>query len=1432
MFCSWFLPRSSWRAALAAPVLLMLVSRTCAGAEDAVRPVAIDRPLMAYWGFDEQFGTTCVDASGNSYDAAPERGGVRELQRVQGIFGGALRFSGMHKLCVAGKPDFSGLKELSLCAWTMPAGMDKYTEIFRKEDGSNRVLFSFQLDGTILSLGLNINGYVECDAPIKPEQVMDGAWHHCAATFDGQTMRVYLDGVAIGALARPGAITAGGSAPGCLGSANGGECFQGLMDDLRIYRTALTPEEVQLLHQNGRQALARLSACVPADEPSIAELRPLAHWTFNERGWTKAIHEASGNAALRLEAERILPRTRGVHGAAVELSGTHSLGVKFLPDSSAVDGIALCAWTRPTDLRSYREIFRQECGNRVLFSFQDNGSILSLGLNIGGYIECDARIEPKQVVDGAWHHCAATFDGDVMRVYLDGKEIGSLQRPGRIALSPAVPGYIGSSSGKGEHFQGALDDLRIYAAALSTEQVAQLHRSGLEAIQRVTRELEQRVGRIYEKGPTFAATLAGVSRNLTEKQVGMDRDLANALVAGLMADFPEESTRFAAWTGMGLLDYLVNRDARRAEKLAVHLVGMLFEYEPLTEVQRRQLTAVEREEWRALDQFRDRLERLQALGDEAAGSPDWLQLVLDVGPLIKFRPVVREAVAPYVPPSTPETVTLAAEAAREMLERDWLHQADQNPTPERIRAEIEWTLGLADRIEAASDGTLSCAAERAALAQLEGKTATLSAADRGLYFEVRELKRRIMFRNPVVDFTQVLFVDMPFPQGKEWRHETRHRLGYMAVPGARLLVLDGLSPAGTLQQLMPQAPLHGSFWRPDLAFDATAVLFCFKPHNEKSFHLYEINVDGTGLRQLTTGRFDDMDPIYLPDGEHIIFSTTRGHTYVRCMPPTNAYVLARCDRDGRNIYLVSRNNEPDYLPSVMDDGRVIYTRWEYTDKPLWRAQGLWTMNPDGTQVSTFWGNQSVWPDLLKDVRSIPGSHRVMFTGSAHHNWFAGSVGIIDPLQGTNFPGGLTKVTADTTWPESGNGPVDPVESPNYHRSGAYAAYYSPYPLSERDFLVSASRGGKFVLYLMDVDGNRELVYEGVHNVLHALPVRPRQRPPVIHDRVAWPTREEREDPGTGIIYSGNVYQGAPEVLRDKIRYLRVLTIEHKTYTYWHKRPYLSTGPVTSAVQSEGVKRVIGTVPVESDGSVALQAPVGIPLHFQLLDGGYRALQTMRSFTGVMPGETRGCLGCHELHSRAPLNGLTPVALQGEPREIAPPPWGSDTVSYERYVQPVLDQYCGKCHQGEGKAREKLDLTARPGFLIFNEPYVTLIGRPTWGQPYEAPKDPKPGWGCAGMIMVEAYDKLDPNAYRTPEPMTRLSYRSRLIDIASSGKHHAIKVDDVSLRRLIAWVDTMCPYRGDEEVRQIPDPEFQGVDWLAIRPRIATAPRIIRPGPVD
>lgn len=691
-----------------------------------------------------------------------------------------------------------------------------------------------------------------------------------------------------------------------------------------------------------------------------------------------------------------------------------------------------------------------------------------------------------------------------------------------------------------------------------------------------------------------------------------------------------------------------------------------------------------------------------------------------------------------------------------------------------------------------------------------------------LYFDVRRVKRAILFKNPVLDFDQLLLVDQPLPRGPESRHEAIHRMGMMAVPGGRMLVLDGLNPGGAVRRLAPERP--GSFWRPDLSFDAQKVVFCYKPHDQQSFHLYEMNLDGSGLKQLTDSQYDDVDPIYLPDG-HILFTTTRGNSYVRCGPFIYSYVLARCDADGGNVYLISHNGEPDFVPSLMHDGRVIYSRWEYTDKPLWRNQSLWTTNPNGTNTTVFWGSQSVWPDHLAVPRQIPGSRRVMFCGVGHHDWWSGCVGILDPDLGMNFPHGLTKVTQDLPWPECGDGPVDPVESPRYHESGRFTGYQAPYPLSETDFLVAArGEGSKFRLYLMDVDGNRDLIYEGVYNVLDALPIKPRVTPPALPDQVAWPgTGKDRGPVEPGSFYNADVYQGVPDLPRGSAKYLRVFQMDYKTYSTWNKT-YRHSGPAVSIVQEEAVKRVLSEVPVEADGSVYFTAPAGCSLYFQLLDENRRCLQTMRSFSGVMPGERRGCVGCHELHSSAPPPGQG-VAFERPPTDLTPPPWGDASVSFERFVQPTLDKYCGECHQGDAEGRQTLDLTLRPGVNVFKEPYLTLVGDAGWGNPISGTPG-KNGYGIAGAIPVE--NMSGPAAYETLRPMQYLSRTSRLVDIAMDGTHYDVKVDPTSLHKLIVWVDACCPYMGDEEIRALDDPSFAGMESLPIRPRVKTAPVIERP----
>ena len=774
---------------------------------------------------------------------------------------------------------------------------------------------------------------------------------------------------------------------------------------------------------------------------------------------------------------------------------------------------------------------------------------------------------------------------------------------------------------------------------------------------------------------------------------------------------------------------------------------------------------------------------------------------------------------------------VTAADAQAMIEEDWVFQTGDNTPARQALREIAWARELAARLAAPAHG-LSFESELNELAALEAKLKALPPtqdddATRALYLAVRRVKRAIAFRNPALNFDRVMIVDGPSYCSP---HESAHRNGYYygQTTGSRLLVLEGLRPDGVERELVKGE--EGYIMRMDLSFDASKVVFSLKPKIEPSFHLYEIGVDGANRRQLTRSLYDDMDPIYLPDG-HILFSTSRGNSYVRCLPQSASTVLARCDPDGHNIVMISRNNEPDYTPTLMPDGRVLYTRWEYTERPLWRLQKLWTINPDGTGESVFWGNNSAYPDMLWEARPVPNSGQVMFVGVGHHNVITGCIGLIDVGRGLQWPNGITKVTKELPWPEVGEPEGgSPIASPHYHTSGGLWSVRSPYPLGPEDFLVSAQRSpdGLFSLFLMDIHGNRELIYTGKQTVWYAQPIRPRTPPPVLPDRVAWPKAGETAQ--DGVLFSPNVYAGADGLPPGSVKYLRVLEMDAKTYSMGYKS-WRHSGPTISVIQEDGVKRILGTVPVRPDGSVALKVPCGKALHFQLLDERQRCIQVMRSFTGVMPGETRGCQGCHALHTAAPQQHPNVIALRDPPATLTPPPWGANTsISYERFCQPVLDRHCGQCHEGNGKARAKLDLTLRgglhetgiddPKLWPFKEPYLTLIG-PTWDGP--KPEGTGAALGLAGCLNVESSQHYEPI-----KPMTMLSSTSRLIELATSGKHNKVKIEGEDLQRLIAWVDCNCVYRGDEEVRQIPDPPSQG---FPVPVKTCTAPVIDRLQPV-
>ncbi len=486
---------------------------------------------------------------------------------------------------------------------------------------------------------------------------------------------------------------------------------------------------------------------------------------------------------------------RGVHGSALSLRGNHQLRVPALP-ALPENQFAISAWVRPLELSGYREIYRQECAERILFSFQHDGTILSLGLHINGYVECDAPVDPALLQDGAWHLVAATFDGRQMRVYCDGLRIHQLDRPGPVATNRQVPAFIGSSSGRGEHFQGALDELTIYRQALSDAEIAQLFQHGTRLLAARLEEYDQHLARIYSRDETFAQTMARTRRAWQNLSGQDDPDFGSVLMARLRSDFPAQCARYTSATGNSPLEYLATRSHDELVQLAGTRVEMMTEYLPLTDAQWQRLDESERRQWEQVRAISQRFDQLQAT-HTPADSPAWLELLLEAAAQTPARPTVREAVAPYRTPSTPTTVDLTDAQASDALQRDWLHQAGGQPDKTRLLSEIQWTRDLAQRLTADADESLDFTQLLATLEPMRLRTEAGTGDVTADYLQLRSIKRQIAFRNPVIDFDRILLVDMPFPAGSEWPHETRHRLGYMAVPGGRLLVLDGLSPAGT-----------------------------------------------------------------------------------------------------------------------------------------------------------------------------------------------------------------------------------------------------------------------------------------------------------------------------------------------------------------------------------------------------------------------------------------------------------------------------------------------------------------------------------------------------------------------------------------------------------------------------------------------------------
>jgi hypothetical protein len=576
-------------------------------------------------------------------------------------------------------------------------------------------------------------------------------------------------------------------------------------------------------------------------------------------------------------------------------------------------------------------------------------------------------------------------------------------------------------------------------------------------------------------------------------------------------------------------------------------------------------------------------------------------------------------------------------------------------------------------------------------------------------------------------------------------------------PGGALKVID-FARGGAVRTLVDPGP-EGVVRDPDVSFDGTRVLFSMRKNVRDDYHLYEVNVTDGAVRQLTraAGVFD-IDPLYLPGGD-IVFTSSREPKYCAC----NRHIMGNLFRmrgDGANIHQIGKSTLHEGHATLLNDGRLLYDRWEYVDRNFGDAQALWVVNPDGTQHEIYWGANLSSPGGVIDARAVPGSPLAIAVWGACHDRPWGALALLDRRKGMN-----TRASVVRTWPadavnllrEDGVGHWDST-------AGMKIKYEDPYPLDAERFLVARmieagrERTG---LYLVDVQGNETLLYEEpTLGCYDPVPLAPRTPPPVIPSR-----RDFAGGPGT--FYVQDVYVGThmAGVERGTVKWLRV--VESPEKRGWSARDWGGQGAQAPAMNWHNFenKRVLGTVPVEADGSAYFEVPSDRFVFFQLLDADGMMVQSMRSGTQIQSGERQSCIGCHESRNGgAPPTGAGALALKRPPSQ---PQGGSPReFSFTADVQPILDRHCVRCHDFAHPQNGSLVL-AGDRDLIFSTAYQEL-----WAKKMVTCA----GGGPAAVLPAKSWG----------------AHASKLIQVLRQG-HEKVTLAPEELAVLTTWVDLNAPY---------------------------------------
>jgi len=714
-----------------------------------------------------------------------------------------------------------------------------------------------------------------------------------------------------------------------------------------------------------------------------------------------------------------------------------------------------------------------------------------------------------------------------------------------------------------------------------------------------------------------------------------------------------------------------------------------------------------------------------------------------------------------------------------MIRLDWLAQD--------LRARPSWNfLGPASRvIDGLGPGAAPLVARREKL--LEANTFPGDRRWMDLYLEACGERRRARMGPHVARFPKIVFTKHHDIGGQHYAYteavsDSPYDDNDPFPPGGALCLVEMDGLYGTVRTLIDEP--DGLVRDPDVSYDGRRVLFAWrKSMTDDDYHLYEMTVaDGT-IRQLTFGRgVADYEGAYLPGGD-IVFNSTRCQQIVDCWwsDVSNLYT---CDADGRYLRRLGFDQVHTNYPQVMPDGRVIYTRWDYNDRGQLFPQPLFQMNADGTGQTDFYGNNSWFPTTILHARGIPGTPKVLCVLSGHHTYQKGKLAIVDPGRGRRENQGVQLVA-----------PVRPTEAVKVDMYGYQGEQFQyPYPLSETEFLVTFSTEGSekardqarkpFGVYFMTIEGERELLAADPKiSCSQPVPVVARPEPPARPRHADYRKQQ-------GVYYVQDVYAGPglAGVARGTIRRLRVVALEFRAAGVGSNR---NKGPAGAALISTpisingawDVKRVLGTAKVYDDGSAAFTVPARTPIYFQALDEKGHAVQTMRSWSTLQPGERFSCVGCHEHKNTAPPAAATVTqAMKAGPQELVPfepsPTGRAGGFSFPKRIQPILDRHCTDCHNRRTVAQGESTISLEGTGTLDPE------SRKHWSDAYRALADPKL---CRWVSPQSAPPMLPP--YHAG------ASQSKLIRLLEAG-HEDCKLSPQEMRRIACWIDLAVPFSGD------------------------------------